>query len=186
MYKTMNRHAPYGGDPAPTRRPRTLSEWFEYGRLCFHQPDGIKAVAALERVTRCHPAYRHPDGDNPYYYLGKIHEVENRLRAAIVLYSRALGVDYLDEDSLIGRGTCYTVTGQHEAAIHDFERLLRFPMRRRSQPDKHIFLMLAENHRRQDRWGEAIFWREMARDAAPGDENQQLLYEALMAIVKEI
>jgi len=143
-------------------------------------------VAALEKVTRLHPGYRHPDGDNPYYYLGKINEIESRLDQAIVFYSRALAVDCLDEDSLIGRGTCYTVTGQHDAAIYDFERLLRFPKHRRSQPDKHIFLMRAENHRRQDRWGEAIFWREMARDAAPGDEDQQLLYEALTASVKEI
>jgi len=185
MFKSMIRYAPFGGAPAPSHPPRTLPEWFEFGRLCFHQPDGLNAVAAMQKVIRLNPGYRHADGDNPYFYLGKVHEVESRLRSAIVFYSRALAVDRLDEDSLIGRGTCFTVTGQHEAAIYDFEWLLRFPKHRRSSADKHLFLMLAENNRHLNRWGEAIFWRELARDAAPGDEDQQLLYDALLAKVKE-
>jgi tetratricopeptide (TPR) repeat protein len=160
--------------------PRTLAEWFEHGRRCFHKPDGVQAVTAMQKVTRLHPGYTHPDGDNPYYYLGKIHEVEHRLGNAIIFYSRALALDHLDEDSLIGRATCYTVTHQHEAAIHDLERLLRFPKSRRSQPDKHVHLILAENYLLLDRWGEAIFWREQAKDAAPGAEGHQMLYDSLL------
>lgn len=137
-------------------------------------------MTALKKVTALHPGYRHNDGDNPYYYLGKIHEVENRLSHAIVLYTRALAVDPLDEDSLIGRGSCYTVTNQHESAIYDFESLLRFPKNRRSLPNKHLFFMLAENYRRMERWAEAIFWEELAGDAPPGDEHHKTLYEAMV------
>jgi tetratricopeptide (TPR) repeat protein len=165
---------------ATAGRPRTLSEWFEHGRRCFHQPDGVEALAAFEKVTRLHPGYRHSDGDNPYFYLGKVHEVEGRLFQAIVFYTRALAVDPLDEASLIGRGTCYTVTYRHEAAIYDFECLLRFPTTRRSIPEKHLFFMLAENYRRLNRRGEALFWEERAKAADPGFENHRLLYGALV------
>jgi tetratricopeptide (TPR) repeat protein len=170
----------YDGDASKVARPRTLSEWFEFGRQCFHQPDGVRAVAALKKVTGMHPGYRHGDGDNPYYYLGKIHEVENRLRHAIVFYTRALAVDPLDEDSLAGRGTCYTMTRQHEAAIHDFERLLRFPKTMRRLPNKHLYFMLAENCRRLERWIDAFFWEKLEHEAAAGDEQYGMLYESMV------
>ena len=89
---------------------RTLTEWFEYGRQAFLKPDGVEAVRAMEHVIDRHPAYRHPDGDNPYFYLGKINEVEGREDAAIGHYTRALAVDAQDEESRIGRASCYTVT----------------------------------------------------------------------------
>ena len=69
--------------------PQTAAEWFEQGRKCFHKPDGVGAVKALEQVIDLDPGYRHPDGDNPYFYLGKIHEVEGRMDDAIVNYTRA-------------------------------------------------------------------------------------------------
>jgi len=166
-----------------TRQPRTLAQWFEYGRQCFHQPDGIEAIAALTKVTRLHPGYRHPDGDNPYFYLGKIHEVEGRLSQAIVYYTRALAVDALDENSLLGRGTCYTVTHQHEAAIYDFKWLLRFPKTRRSVPEKHLFFMLAENYNNLNQWSEALLWGARAKAADPGHERHRMVYNALMKSV---
>jgi tetratricopeptide (TPR) repeat protein len=179
-----NRQAYYHGTRMSSeRRPRTLAEWFEYGRHCFHQPDGVQAVAAMKKVTGLHPGYRHPDGDNPYFYLGKIYEVENRLSRAIIFYTRALALDPLDEDSLIGRGTCYTVTYQHEAAIYDFQWLLRFPKARRSIPEKHLFFMLAENYRRLARWGEAVFWGERAKIADPGHEHHRVLFSAMVEAV---
>ncbi len=175
-----HRHTQYDGEPAQIGRPRTLSDWFEFGRQCFHKPDGVKAVAALNKVTGLHPGYRHSDGDNPYYYLGKIHEVETKLYHAIVYYTRALAVDPLDEDSLIGRGTCYTVTRQHEQAIHDFESLLGFPKTFRRLPNKHLFFMLAENCRRLERWVDAFFWEKLEYEAAPGDEGYRMLYESMV------
>jgi tetratricopeptide (TPR) repeat protein len=164
------------------RNPRTLAEWFEYGRNCFHEPDGIRAIAALEKVTGIHPGYRHPDGDNPYFYLGKIHEVENHLSVAIIYYTRALAVDARDEESLIGRGTCYTMVRQHRAAIYDFEILLRFPSGRRKTPSKHLYWMIAENYRQLGDWGQVLFWGQLALDADPG-QRQQHLYDAMLESV---
>ncbi len=55
------------------------------------------------------PAYRHEDGDNPYFYLGKIAEIEGWIDDAIRFYSSALVVDPYDEESLIGRGSCLSM-----------------------------------------------------------------------------
>jgi len=33
---------------AGDKEPRTAAEWFEKGRQCFHQPDGMGAVKALQ------------------------------------------------------------------------------------------------------------------------------------------
>ncbi len=92
----------------------------------------------------------------------------------------ALAVDPLDEDSLAGRGTCYTVTRQHEPAIHDFERLLRFPKTVRRLPNKHLYFMLAENCRRLERWIDAFFWEKLEHEAAAGDEQYGMLYESMV------
>jgi tetratricopeptide (TPR) repeat protein len=88
------------------KTPMTIHDWFEEGVRCFHAPDGVAAVKALEKVIAWDPGYRHPDGDNAYFYLGKINEVEGNLEQAVILYSRALAVDANDEESLIGRGSC--------------------------------------------------------------------------------
>jgi len=64
---------------------RTAGEWFEEGRQCFHQPDGEGAVNALEHVIDMDPAYRHPDGDNPYFYLGKINEWRTVCKLLLVI-----------------------------------------------------------------------------------------------------
>ncbi len=162
------------------KNPRTLDEWFEYGRRCFHASDGVQAIAALTKVARLNPGYRHPDGDNAYFYLGKIHEVENRLPVAIIFYSRALAVDPKDEESLIGRGACYSISRQHASAIHDFENLLRFPANYRKTPKKRLYWAIAENYRLLGDWGQVIFWGQLALDADPG-ERQQQLYEHMLA-----
>ena len=120
---------------ADKKTPRTTAEWFERGRACFHKPDGVGAVKAMERVIEMDPAYRHPDNDNPYFYLGKIHEMEDRLDEAISYYTRSLAVTPQDEESLIGRGSCYTVIKQHEKAIADFTQVLQFPERHRRVPN---------------------------------------------------
>ena len=157
---------------------RTVAEWFERGRSCFHKPDGVEAVKALERVIEMVPMYCHPDGDNPYFYLGKIHEMEDRLDEAIRHYTRALAVNPVDEESLIGRGSCYTVTRQHKEAIDDFTRVLQFPDRERRVPRKHLLYGIAENCRRMENWEQALHWGQQALDADPGNErHQQLLKE---------
>ncbi|MFZ0133533.1 MAG: tetratricopeptide repeat protein [Desulfobacterales bacterium] len=159
--------------------PRTAAEWFEKGRKCFHEPDGPGAINALERAIDLDPAYRHPDGDNPYFYLGKIHEVEGRLESAIMFYTQALAVDRFDEESLIGRGSCYTVTRQHQLAIDDFMRLLQATDQQRRVPRKDLLYAIAENYRQMQDWGKAVFWGRQAVDADPENErHRELLAEA--------
>lgn len=164
---------------AGEKKPRTIAEWFENGRQCFHRTDGMGAVEAFERVVDEDPGYRHPDGDNPYFYLGKINEVENRIDAAVLHYTRSLAVNSVDEESLIGRGSCYTVIGQHERAIADFTRVLRFPDSKRRAPRSHLLYGIAENYRQMEKWDQALAWGRQALEAAPDNyRHQQLVKEA--------
>ena len=157
---------------------RTAGEWFEEGRRCFHKPDGVGAVNALEHVIDMDPAYRHPDGDNPYFYLGKINEMEDRLDAAVGHYTRSLAINPLDEESLIGRGSCYTVTRQHEQAIADFIRVLQLPDRQRRAARKDLLYAIAENYRQMEDWQQALYWGRQALAADPDNyRHQQLLNE---------
>ena len=112
----------------------SAADWFNEGLKCFKKPDGIGAVRAFEAVVMIDPAYRHEDGDNPYSYLGKISEIEGRIDDAVVLYSRALTLDPYDEESLIGRGSCYTVKKNHEGALSDFKKALDIPSESRNAP----------------------------------------------------
>ena len=162
------------------KTPRTAAEWFEHGRNCFHKPDGMAAVKALERVIDLDPAYCHSDGDNPYFYMGKINEVEGNLEEAIVLYSRALAVDSWDEESLIGRGSSYTASRKNDLAIADFSRVLQIPKSKRRVPKKHILYVIAENYRQLEDWGQAIYWAQQAVNADPGNERHQELLRDIM------
>ena len=166
------------------KEPQTTAEWFEQGRKCFHKPDGLGAVKAFERVIDLDPAYRHPDGDTPYFYLGKINEVEGRLEAAIIHYSRALALNQYDEESLIGRGSCYTVTKQHEAAVRDFTKLLQIPDKLRKVPGKHLYYVIAENYRQMADWGKALYWAKKAHDADPDNHRHKELLTALTKKMK--
>lgn len=161
--------------------PRTAAEWFERGRQAFRKPDGVMAVKAMEQVIDLDPAYRHPDGDNPYFYLGKIHEMEDRLDDAVVHYTRALAVNPQDEESLIGRGSCYTVIQQHEQAISDFRKVLRFPEDKRRVPRKHLLYAIAENFRQMEDWEQALEWGRQALDADPGNYRHQQLIKEIAA-----
>jgi tetratricopeptide (TPR) repeat protein len=167
---------------AEEKTPRTAAEWFEQGRRFFHKPDGVAAVKALERVIDIDPGYRHPDGDNPYFYLGKINEMEDRLEAAILHYTRALAVNSLDEESLIGRGSCYTVTRQHEKAVADFTSVLQFPDQKRRAQRKHLLYVIAENYRQARNWEQARYWGRQALDADPDNYRHQ---ELLKMVEKE-
>jgi len=160
---------------------QTAAEWFERGRKCFHMPDGVGAVRALEMVIELDPAYRHSDGDNPHFYLGKIHEMENRIDTAIIHYCRALAVDPNDEESLIGRGSCYTVTRQHHLAISDFVKLLKVPDRMRKVPRKNLLYAIAENYRQLEDWEKAAHWGKQALDADPGNDRHQQLVDEVSA-----
>ena len=163
---------------AGEKKGRNVGEWFEEGRRCFHQPDGVGAVKALEQVIEMDPAYRHPDGDNPYFYLGKINEMEDRLDAAIGHYTRSLAINPLDEESLIGRGSCYTVTRQHDQAVADFVKVLQLPERQRQAARKDLLYAIAENYRRLEDWQQALNWGRQALAADPDNyRHQQLLKE---------
>jgi len=158
---------------------RTAAQWFQLGRQCFHKPDGVGAVKAMERVIELDPTYRHPDGDSPHFYLGKISEVEGRLEEAVMHYTRALAVSPLDEESLIGRGSVYTVMKQHDLAVKDFKMVLGFPDQVRRVPLKHLFYAIAENCRQTGDWERALYWGQQALDADPLNErHRQLVRES--------
>jgi tetratricopeptide (TPR) repeat protein len=161
--------------------PKTTSEWFEYGRECFKQPDGVAAIDAFERVIDDDPGYRHPDGDNPYFYLGKIAEIEDRIDDAIIHFTRALAVDQGDEESRIGRGSCYTVRREHARAIEDFEKLLRMPDEQRKVPRKDLLYVIAENYRQMEEWRLAAHWGKLALEADPLNERHRALFESVSA-----
>jgi tetratricopeptide (TPR) repeat protein len=166
--------------------PVTIQDWFEEGVRCFHKPDGVAAVNAFEKVIDRDPAYRHTDGDNAYFYLGKINEVEGNLKQAVILYSRALAVDANDEESLIGRGSCFTVLKRHTEAIADFSRVLGFPKQHRRAARRHLLYAIAENYRQMGDWGQAIHWGKLALDADPGNyRHQELLKEAKAKVGEE-
>ena len=163
-----------------------ITELFEEGRRCFRQPDGLGAVRALEKVIELDPAYRHPDGDNPYFYLGKINEVESRYKDAIALYSQALAIDPWDEESLIGRGSCFSVTGQQDRAIADFEKVLAIPSQHRRAPVQHVLYAIAENYRQKKDYAEALLWGQQALDKEPDNLRHQELVKAMQARLQGI
>lgn len=154
---------------------RSAVDWFIEGLKCFHQPDGVAAVRAFEAVIEIDPAYRHADGDNPYFYLGKIAEIEDRLDDAIQLYARALELDPYDEESLIGRGSCYTVKKKHELAVADFKKVLEIPPEARNVPLKHVLYVIAENYRQQKNYPQALHWGEKALAEDPRNYRHQEL-----------
>lgn len=157
----------------------SASELFNEGIKCFHKPDGMGAVRAFEAVIKIDPAYRHEDGDNPYFYLGKISEIEGRIDDAIVFYSRALSLDQYDEESLIGRGSCYTVKKNHEGAVADFEKVLEIPAENRNAPLQHILYAIAENYRQKKNFPKALHWGEKALLEDPDNPlHQELVAEA--------
>ena len=156
-----------------------IAALFEEGRRCFRQPDGLGAVRALEKVIDLDPAYRHPDGDNPYFYLGKINEVESRYKSAIALYTQALAIDPWDEESLIGRGSCLSVTGQPDRAITDFKKVLAIPDQHRRAPVQHLLYAIAENYRQKKDYAAALHWGQQALDKEPENYRHQELVKAM-------
>ncbi len=161
--------------------PLSEADWFNEGLRCFKKPDGVGAVRAFEAVIKMNPAYRHEDGDNPYFYLGKISEIEGRIDDAIMLYSRALTLDPYDEESLIGRGSCYTVKKKHDVAVADFKKVLDIPSKNRNAPLQHLLYAIAENYRQQNDFTNALHWGEKALSEEPGNQ----LHQQLVAYVKK-
>lgn len=161
----------------------TLSaiDLFNEGLKYFNKPDGIAAVRAFEAVVKIDPVYRHVDGDNPYFYLGKISEIEGRIDDAILLYSQALTLDPYDEESLIGRGSCYTVKKHHEGAVADFKKVLDIPPESRNAPLHHVLSAIAENYRQQKDFSNALHWGEKAILEDPNNSR----YRELVAEVKK-
>jgi tetratricopeptide (TPR) repeat protein len=115
---------------------------------------------------------------------GKINEVEGNMADAIVFYARALTVDFWDEESLIGRGGCYTATGKNAEAVEDFKKALQIPDNKRRCPKKHLFYVIAENYRQMEDWGQAIYWGQLAFQADPGNERHKQLLESLVDKVR--
>ena len=154
---------------------RSAAEWFGEGVRCFNEPDGIGAVRAFEAVIAIDPAYRHEDGDNPHFYLGKISEIEGRIDDAIESYTRALAMDQYDEESLIGRGSCYTVKKEHDLAVADFKKVLDFPSKVRNAPLKYVLYAIAENYRQEKDYSKALLCGEKALAEDPMNYRHQEL-----------
>lgn len=159
---------------------KTAAEWFEEGVRCFKKPDGVAAVRAFRKVIDLNPAYRHADDDNPYFYLGKIHEVEGDLDEAVVCYTRALAIDQWDEESLIGRGSCLTVQNRHDLAIDDFKKVLAIGPKQRRAPQKYLYYAIAENYRKMAHWSQAVKWGKLAVNEDPFEPRHiELVKEAM-------
>ena len=146
---------------------------FEEGLRCFKKPDGVGAVKAFRELISLDPSYVHTDGDNPFFYMGKIHEIEGDLEQAITMYTRSLALDQWDEESLIGRGSCYTVLNRWQNAVADFKRLLSLGHGLRKVADHMLFYAIAENYRKQKQWRKALTWGKKALADEP--ENQRYL-----------
>jgi tetratricopeptide (TPR) repeat protein len=167
------------GNIMDKKNTRSSADLFNEGLKCFHKPDGVGAVRAFEAIVETDPAYRHEDGDNAYFYLGKIAEIEGRIDDAIGFYSSALVVDPYDEESLIGRGSCFTVKKNHEKAVADFKKVLDFPPENRNAPLKNLLYAVAENYRQQKDFSNALFWGEKALAEDPeNSRHQELVAEA--------
>lgn len=165
--------------------PAKIEEWFEEGIRCFKKPDGIGAVRAFRQVIEIDPGYRHHDGDNAYFYMGKIHEVEGDLDLAVEMYTRALTLDAWDEESLIGRGSCLTVQKAHERAIADFRKALAIPDAQRRAPAQHLLYAIAENYRQQEDYASALMWGQQALDKDPDNFRHQELVKAMQMKLQE-
>lgn len=163
---------------------RSAADWFKEGLECFKKPDGVGAIRAFEAVVDLDPAYRHEDGDNPYFYLGKIAEIEERIDDAIIHYSRALALNPYDEESLIGRGSCYTVKKSHEDAIADFKKVMAIPSKIRHAPLKHLLYAIAENYRRQMDYASALHWGEKALSEDPRNHRHRKLVDAVKKLMR--
>lgn len=163
----------------PEQSARPISERFARGVACFQNGDGVGAVQALESVIDEDPGYRHTDGDNPYFYLGKIHEVEDRLDTAIENYTRALTLDSWDEESLIGRGSCLTVRRRHADAIADFKKALSIPDHLRNAPAGQLLYAVAENLRQMGDLTGALDWSRRALKADPDNFRHQELVKTV-------
>ncbi|MDA3790028.1 MAG: hypothetical protein PF503_16220 [Desulfobacula sp.] len=156
----------------------SATDWFNEGLRCFNKPDGMGAVLAFEAVVKIDPAYRYEDGDNPYFYLGKISEIEGRIDDAIMFYSRALTMDPYDEESLIGRGSCYTVKKNHEVAVADFKKVLDIPPGSRNAPLQHVLYAIAEKYRQQKDFPNALHWGEKALlEDSNNDRHRELVVD---------
>ena len=153
----------------------SATDWFNEGLKSFNKPDGMAAIRAFEAVVKIDLAYRHEDGDNPYFYLGKISEIEGRIDDAIQFYSSALTLDTYDEESLIGRGSCYTVKKNHEGAAADFKKVLDIPPENRNAPLQDVLSAIAENYRQQKDFSNALHWGEKALLEDPNNDRHQKL-----------
>jgi tetratricopeptide (TPR) repeat protein len=165
---------------------KTIAEWFEEGVRCFKKPDGVAAVQAFDKVIDLDPAYCHSDGDNPYFYLGKIHEVEGDLDEAVICYTRALALDPRDEESLIGRGSCLTVQDQPARAIDDFKKVLAISPEQRRAPLKYLYYAIAENYRKTDDWPRAVKWGKLALREDPFEARHMELVKKAMEKLDQI
>jgi len=146
---------------------KTLAEWFDEGVRCFSKPDGPGAILAFEKVIDRDPAYRHTDGDNPYFYLGKISEMEDRLDDAIGYYSNAIAIDPRDEESLIGRGSCLCVTGEHDRSNSDFLKVLTINPAIRKVKEENIYYAIAVNFEKMADMANALRYGKKALEKDP-------------------
>jgi tetratricopeptide (TPR) repeat protein len=165
--------APHGTVTAPMTTPATKrpDQWFAEGLRYFHQPDGVRAVAAFERVVALDPGFHAPDGDTAHFYLGKICEVEGRLEDAVAHYTRALTLTSRDEESLIGRGACQTVLRRHHEAVRDFKGVLGIPEGARRIAVGPIYYAIAENYRQLGDWAQALDWGRKALAEDPRNQR---------------
>jgi tetratricopeptide (TPR) repeat protein len=86
-----------------------------------------------------------------------------------------LTLDPYDEESLIGRGSCYTVKKNHDLAVADFKKVLEIPLGSRNAPLQHVLYAIAENYRQQKNFPKALHWGEKALSEDPDNSRHQEL-----------
>jgi tetratricopeptide (TPR) repeat protein len=165
---------------------KSIEKWFEEAVGCFQAADGLGAVKAFRKVIELNPTYRHKDGDNPYFYMGKIHEVEGHLDKAIGMYSRALTLDPFDEESLIGRGSCFNVKQKCQEAIADFKKVLEIPTALRRAPLHHLYYAIAETYRKLEDYPSALTFGQKALSEDPDNFRCQEFVSEMASKIKPV
>jgi len=95
-------------------------------------------------------------------------------------------LDLYDEESLIGRGSCYTVKKNHEGALADFKKVLDIPPESRNAPLQHVLYAIAENYRQQKDFSTALHWGEKALSKDPNNNRHQELVDEVKKQMRNV
>jgi tetratricopeptide (TPR) repeat protein len=77
----------------------------------------------FKKIVERNPKFKGDDGDNAFYYMGRIHEhYLDEIDTAIQYYTRSLELSPDDVDSFENRGICRLRKKQYEMALKDIRK----------------------------------------------------------------